>query len=346
MQRFLIIRSGNIGDTIWATTFLDALHSIFGADIEVDLVAKGFACSLLKHDPRVNKIHVLNHRRLALRWSRAKRSIVAYAKRKPYDVLINAETASFFYDLVRAIPAKYKIGPPYRMPPPGDLCPVDGYNFLLQQLPFAVRPDFASQRYVPKLFPVFMIPARLQVPERYIVVTPATSNSAKGRADNRIWPLAAWRRLIEILAVRHRVVILGSRQDVAYIQGLGALPSSVLNLVGKTSLDESLALIQRAQVLVAADTGTTHMAAALGVPLAAIYGPSNPRITGPYLSRAHTQANGPCGAMLFSCYLDNGFGPYLPDTPPDAAMQTITPEMVGQAVIARLSVPVVAVEDS
>ena len=325
MQRFLIIRSGNIGDTIWATTFVDAIYKLYGPEVEIDWVAKGFACSLFKHDPRIKHIHVLQHRRLGLRWSKAKRRIVAHSKLRPYDVLINAETAEFFYDLVRAVEAKYKIGPPWRMPPPSDQCPVDGFNSLLQQLPQEFRPQQQTQRFKPILYPAAMIPAVFKLPAHYIVLTPATSNSAKGRNDNRIWPLEHWRELLQLLAKKYNIIILGATADLEFIQRLGKLPDKVINLVGKTTLDISLAIIQRADLLVAADTGTTHMAAALGVPLVALYGPSNPRITGPYVED-------PAQASLFSCYLDNGFGPYMPDMLVDEAMRAITPGMLLQRI--------------
>jgi lipopolysaccharide heptosyltransferase II len=56
----------------------------------------------------------------------------------------------------------------------------------------------------------------------------------------------------------------------------------VLNLVGQTSLRELVALIDRAAVVIANDSGPMHIAAAMDKPLVTIFGPTNPTRTGPY----------------------------------------------------------------
>ncbi len=65
--------------------------------------------------------------------------------------------------------------------------------------------------------------------------------------------------------------------------GLGSdAANGVLNLVGQTSLRELVALIDRATVVVANDSGPMHIAAAMNKPLVTIFGPTNPTRTGPY----------------------------------------------------------------
>ncbi len=68
-----------------------------------------------------------------------------------------------------------------------------------------------------------------------------------------------------------------------------------LNLAGKTTLPQLVALLQGASLVIANDSGPMHIAAALGRPLVAIYGPTNPARTGPY-NRLDTvvQINIPC----------------------------------------------------
>lgn len=54
------------------------------------------------------------------------------------------------------------------------------------------------------------------------------------------------------------------------------------NLVGKTSLTQLLALIQQATLVLAPDTGPTHMATLVGTPVIGLYATHNPQRTGPY----------------------------------------------------------------
>ena len=59
------------------------------------------------------------------------------------------------------------------------------------------------------------------------------------------------------------------------------------NLVGKTTLTELIAHLKRCTLLITNDTGTMHLAAALGVPTVSIFGSTEPNATGP-LGENHT----------------------------------------------------------
>jgi len=61
-----------------------------------------------------------------------------------------------------------------------------------------------------------------------------------------------------------------------------ALSARIVNLVGKTTLDQLSAVIQAGSVLVTADTGAMHIASALHVPMIALFGSTSAHFTGPY----------------------------------------------------------------
>ncbi|NMH66696.1 glycosyltransferase family 9 protein [Shewanella salipaludis] len=64
-----------------------------------------------------------------------------------------------------------------------------------------------------------------------------------------------------------------------------ACGASLENLVGRTSLTQLLALLKRASIVLAPDTGPLHMAVTQGTPVIGLYAHSNPGRTGPYLFR-------------------------------------------------------------
>jgi heptosyltransferase-1 len=70
----------------------------------------------------------------------------------------------------------------------------------------------------------------------------------------------------------------------AVIDGARAAPGAVEAL--RCGVGQLIALTRRARLLVGGDTGPTHLAAALGVPVVALYGPTDPRRNGPIGSRA------------------------------------------------------------
>jgi ADP-heptose:LPS heptosyltransferase len=67
-------------------------------------------------------------------------------------------------------------------------------------------------------------------------------------------------------------------------------------LAPPTDRDALLALLRRASVVVAADTGPLHMAAALGTPCVGLYGPTRAERNGPY-GAGHRTIRGPHGTM-------------------------------------------------
>src|SRR3954465_7295575 len=76
-----------------------------------------------------------------------------------------------------------------------------------------------------------------------------------------------------------KVVWAGS----SYVHDRGAfLPAQFFNLTGNTSLVSLPALVKRADWVIANDSGPMHLAAALGVRVLGIFGPTDPRLFGPY----------------------------------------------------------------
>jgi ADP-heptose:LPS heptosyltransferase len=68
-----------------------------------------------------------------------------------------------------------------------------------------------------------------------------------------------------------------------YLPDRGAFPETqFLNLTGNTSLVSLPALVKRADWVVSNDSGPMHLAAAVGVKVFAIFGPTDPRLYGPY----------------------------------------------------------------
>src|SRR5688572_10102046 len=61
-----------------------------------------------------------------------------------------------------------------------------------------------------------------------------------------------------------------------------AVPDRCVDLTGRTSLSEMVEWLRRCELIVTNDTGPMHVAAALGKPVVAIFGPTESRRTGPY----------------------------------------------------------------
>jgi lipopolysaccharide heptosyltransferase I len=112
--------------------------------------------------------------------------------------------------------------------------------------------------------------------ERYAVLLHATARASKQ------WPEENWIALGRALAVRGLDLVLpwGTADEQARSKRIAAaLPRA--RVPERRPLDEVARLIAGAEFVIGVDTGLLHLAAALGVPLVAIFSGSKPSLTGP-----------------------------------------------------------------
>ena len=111
--------------------------------------------------------------------------------------------------------------------------------------------------------------------ERYAVLSPGTSS---GR-EIKCWSDEGFAQVADALASE-----FGLRSVVVGMNGGGGvcgLSSSVVDLTGKTSLSALAGVLGQAQVVIGVDSGVMHMAAAAGTPVVGLFGPTDPKLTGP-----------------------------------------------------------------
>jgi heptosyltransferase-2 len=91
-------------------------------------------------------------------------------------------------------------------------------------------------------------------------------------------------------------MLLGGPDDRTFVDQIVVIcRTPILDLVGRTTLRRLCAMLALAEFVVCNDSGPMHIAAALGKPLVAIFGPTNPARTGPYCRTAHVvSAAVPC----------------------------------------------------
>jgi len=139
-------------------------------------------------------------------------------------------------------------------------------------------------------------PASLERADRVLASSPVASGlsrktpfvvfapgAAYGHAKR--WPPDRVARVIARLSAQGlTAVLVGARDDRDTGRAIeSTLPADarVVNLIGRTSLGELVGVIARAAAFVSNDSGAMHIAAALGVPLTAIFGPTDERVTAP-----------------------------------------------------------------
>lgn len=102
----------------------------------------------------------------------------------------------------------------------------------------------------------------------------------------KMWRRDGWIDVASWLAGQgQRIVLSGGKApaELAYVAELARdMPAGTINAAGQLTLGASACLVNRARLYVGPDTALTHVAAALGVPTIALFGPSDPVKWGPW----------------------------------------------------------------
>jgi lipopolysaccharide heptosyltransferase I len=215
------------------------------------------------------------------------------------------EGARLYYDLIapRAAPGVHA---------------VDRYLAVLPELGVPVHGRF--QWLPPRPRVAAMVRERWH-PEgsRWVALLPGA------RWENKCWPVEHFQELARRLPEETgdlKLAILGGKDDRALGAAIaGANPARCRDLTGRTSLPETLEWLRLSELVITNDTGPMHVAAALGRPIIALFGPTDPRSTGPYGQLEHViqMAGLPCvPCMKDYCTLER----------PKACLRDITPAMV------------------
>jgi len=103
--------------------------------------------------------------------------------------------------------------------------------------------------------------------------------------ETKLWANKKFSQLADILIDRYdaKIVFTGGPEDGPTIQDImAAMKGHAVNLAGHTTLKMLAALYQKVDFVVSTDTGPMHMAAAVGIPVVALFGPTAPWRTGPF----------------------------------------------------------------
>jgi heptosyltransferase-2 len=128
-----------------------------------------------------------------------------------------------------------------------------------------------------------------------------------GSIYEKTWPLECFADAARQLAATHGLVpvVLGAPGDrEIYVSGRQLFPPGTGDLVGRCGIRTSVAVLQRAALFLGNDSGVMHLAAAAGVPLLALFGPTSPQRFGPWGARTrviyHAYPCSPCRQKYFT----------------------------------------------
>ncbi|MGD8454678.1 MAG: lipopolysaccharide heptosyltransferase I [Phycisphaerae bacterium] len=343
-RRILIIKPSSLGDIVHALPVLAALRTACPRAHIAWLAGTAFV-PLLDGHPLLNEVIAFDRRRFGrmlhnLRAARDFLHFLVYIRRLRFDLVIDLQGLfrSGFIAWASGAPHRVGFARARELAPlfytqhvscPRDLHHAVEKNLHLASalgLPVAPPTTSADRSAVP--FPLGLTDTERRAAaerlahaagkplERFLAIVPG------GRWPSKLWLSDYWAQLITRLQTEDAAtcVLLGGADDRAYADRILAdCTSPPIDLVGQTTLRELVALLDLSAGVVCHDSGPMHLAAALGKPLVALFGPTDPKLIGPYHPQARVVAAGvpcaPCYRRI--CPLDH-----------HACMQNITVDAV------------------
>lgn len=104
--------------------------------------------------------------------------------------------------------------------------------------------------------------------------------------SSKFWFAQRYREVIEQLSSEHKVVfvLIGAPNERGFADEIaqGFSEDLVVNLAGKTSVRDLIAVFEQTDLAIGSDSGPMHIAAAVGIPVVSVWGATDPRRSGPY----------------------------------------------------------------
>ena len=310
----IAVRATNwIGDAVMSLPAIEALHARF-PNCQIVLISKPWVSELYWNHPAVSRQIVYDaqgeHRGVRGFWR-----LVRKLRAERFDAAV------LFQNAFQAAWMVWRAGIPHRIG-----YARDGRSSLLSEaveVPLRAAYGHEAYYYLQLLFRSGLIDKPPTVREARLHLTPAEQSWAleelrsMGLGGRRFllgicpgaafgpakrWPPDRFAsladRLIEALGAD--VLIFGSRAEMPLAEAVArGMTHPPVVVAGKTTLREFMALLAACHLVITNDSGPMHLAAALGLPLLALFGSTSERATGPISLRArvirHRVECSPCG---------------------------------------------------
>jgi lipopolysaccharide heptosyltransferase I len=336
-ERILLLKPSAVGDVIHTVPVLVKLRARY-PDARIDWLLTPPIAELIRHHPALSNAVLFDRRRYARAWRDRGAAadlarLLADLRRTRYDLVLDlhGQFRSALLALATGAPVRVGFDRPRRRAlagPPRRLVE-EAYRHgwtgtregawlaYTHRIPVPTLDVHAADRYLwaGRLLgfdggpPDFRLPVPPQAEARVGALLGRLGVSGRPLAvlvPGTIWPTKHWHVAGFAAVARHlaqtgrAVVLAGSAAERERCRAVQVLCPGAADLSGQTALSDLAALVRRAAVCVTNDSGSMHLAVALGRPVVSVFGPTDPVWIGPY-GRPHAvvRADVPCAP----CYL-------------------------------------------
>ncbi|MGH7177202.1 MAG: lipopolysaccharide heptosyltransferase I [Tepidisphaeraceae bacterium] len=285
-RRVLLIKPSALGDVVHALPILNLLHRRW-PDARISWLVNSTFAELLEGHPQLERVIRFDRDRLANSWwnpgaLRDLGRFIGALRDEHFDLVVDLQGLLRSGLAARLSRASHRVGFANARELAWlfytDRVRIDHRQHAMQRYLALAAAIGCGSEPVEFLFPVTDDDRRtirdVAPDSPFVVLLPGTNWPTKR------WPVERFAAVVEPLARRfglQSVVAGGADVNDIAVQIPGAV-----NLAGRTTLRQLVALLERADLVIANDSGPMHIAAALNRPLVTLFGPTNPDRTGPW----------------------------------------------------------------
>jgi heptosyltransferase-3 len=282
IQNILVIKLRAIGDVLLSTIVLNNLREYFPAS-RIDFLTERASREVVDGHPALNSFILFDPR------CESGLQLILKVRRRKYDLVIDlfGNPRSALVTLLSGAPHRvgYRLG--WRrycyntvVEPRGgsvhnaefnlDALRAIGVPITNRSVVFPV--DAESERFAETFFRT-----------EGIDTSPVVALNPGGGWYTKRWRVPQYGRLADLLARQFQVVplIMWGPAEQADAERIREITSCGARVAPQTNLKQLAAILKRCAAIVTNDSGPMHIAASLGVPVVAIFGPTNPMLQGP-----------------------------------------------------------------
>lgn len=279
VENILIIKPGAIGDLLHLTPVIRALKGLYPEAAITIMVSSRVTATLFTGNPMIDEVVIFDKKGEQRTWG----GVFKLWKRlrpKRFDLVLNYQRSNLkgWALVTAAIPCRVLVYHKTRgrvihaiedhLRPLAAL----GVDPMTADRSLDFFPSQAEKSYAQRFIADNNLAGR-----RLVAFNPGTSSA------NKCWPIERFAQLGDRLVREHAVavVVVGSRDEAPLAAAIReGMQEEMFDLCGCT-LGELAALLEHCEFLATGDTGPMHMAAAVGTPVLALYGPISPVRSGP-----------------------------------------------------------------
>jgi 3-deoxy-D-manno-octulosonic-acid transferase/heptosyltransferase-1 len=313
-REILIVKLSSIGDVVHTLPSLEALHRLY-PQARITWLVEEEAAQLIQDHPLLSRVIVSKRKRWVKQfrspvlWLTTIREIIQFANQLRsvnYDLVIDFQGLLKSGLLVFVCRGKRKIG--------YDKSREMSYLFLNERYPPGFKEQHALEKnltLVKSLGGPYDESALLFKEKSVGSIVTREKDSLKidvflkshdivgakslvalhtgARWETKQWNAKKFARLSDQLITDYnaQIVFTGQKQDEPVIANIISLmKQGAVNASGKTTLKELAYLFKCSQLVITTDSGPMHIAASMGTPVIALFGPTAPWRTGPYAKSA------------------------------------------------------------